>query len=667
MRQPRYVVPAILAVLAAASLAAWTWKRNAPARWARGPALGEIDRLVARSEFYPAYWLARRAQPYLPGNAQLARFWKEGCFVATLTTSPPAADVFVKPYRTPDEVWKPLGRTPLENFAMPLDMVRLRITKEGFEPVEAAFGGGPQSRSVLYTLDPKGTVPAGMVRVAGGLFAFRNHPRVELDDFWLDRYEVTNRAYKEFVDHGGYAKRDYWTQPFVKDGRTLSWEEAVGSFRDATGRPGPASWELGTYPDGQSEYPVSGVSWFEAAAYAQFAGKALPTFYHWFKATDVGRLFKAADTVFFSNFRGRGPVAVGSLDGTSPFGSYDMAGNVREWCATGSARERYILGGAWDEPANAYAGEQRLSPWSRDAVNGFRCARYMAALPVSLPPPVALAWRDYSAEKPASDEAFRTYTSLYSYDRTDLGAVVEKVEEDEHWRRERISFDAAYGNERVLGHLFLPRNARPPYQTVVFFPTGEAWLPRSSEYLRMSQFDFLMRTGRAVLHPVYKGTYERALPKDVEGPNEYRDLVVQQVKDFRRSLDYLETRPDIDHARLAVLELSGNMEVLLLALDKRLQVGVAHATGLSPSVVPAEIDAFNFAPRVRQPYLMLNGRYDSELPVEASQRPLFRLMGTPEKDKRFVLVESGHGVVRSPDRIRETVDWLDRYLGPVGR
>ena len=572
----------------------------------------------------------------------------------------------MKSYRAPDEEWKGLGRTPLENLALPYDMVRLRFTKEGFEPVEVAFGHGPQSRSVLYTLDPKGTVPAGMVRVAGGPFAFRKHPPVELDDFWLDRYEVTNRAYKGFVDGGGYAKRDYWTEPFVKDGRTLPWEEAMRSFRDATGRPGPATWELGSYPDGHGDHPVSGVSWFEASAYARFAGKALPTFYHWFKATDVGRIFKTADIVFFSNFRGAGSVPVGSLDGTSPFGGYDMAGNVREWCATGSDRERYILGGAWDEPAIAYVGEQRISPWVRDAANGFRCARYTTALPASLPAPVGLAWRDYSTEKPASEDAFRTYTSFYSYDRSDLQAEVEKVEEEEYWRRESVSFNAAYGGERMRAHLFLPRNAKPPYQTIVFVPTGEAWIQRSSEYLRMSHFDFLMRTGRAVLHPVYKGTYERALGKEIEGPSGWRDLVVQNVKDFRRSLDYLETRPDIDHARrLGVLQISGSMVALLMALDKRIQVGVAHGTGLPPSQEPAEIDVINFAPRARQPFLMVNGRYDSEVPVEASQRPLLRFMGAPDKDKRLVLVESGHGVVRSPDRIRETVDWLDRYLGPV--
>ena len=59
----------------------------------------------------------------------------------------------------------------------------------------------------------------------------------------------------------------------------------MAHFRDATGRPGPATWDLGSYPDGQDEHPVAGVSWYEAAAYAKFAGKSLPTIYHWLAAS----------------------------------------------------------------------------------------------------------------------------------------------------------------------------------------------------------------------------------------------------------------------------------------------------------------------------------------------------------------------------------------------
>jgi len=341
-----------------------------------------------------------------------------------------------------------------------------------------------------------------------------------------------------------------------------------------------------------------------------------------------------------------------------------MAGNVREWCATGSSLERYALGGGWTDAAQEYIDETRVAPWSRLAVNGFRCARYSTPLPV-LAAPAREAWRDYAGEKPVSDEAFESYRHFYSYDRADLKATVDSVEESEHWRRETVSFDAAYGRERVPAYLFLPRDAKPPYQTVVFVPTGAAFVQRSSDSLQMSHFDYLIRSGRAVLHPIYKGNYERITDEGDRGPNAERDLVVQQVKDFRRALDYLEARPDIDNARLAVLGVSGHFELYVLALDDRLKVGIAHAGGLAETRMPAEIDPINFAPRIHQPFLMLNGRYDSGFPVDLLQKPLLRLLGTPEKDRRHVLLETGHAVGVSLERARETVDWLDRYLGPV--
>jgi formylglycine-generating enzyme required for sulfatase activity len=97
--------------------------------------------------------------------------------------------------------------------------------------------------------------------------------KVKLPEYWLDKYEITNREFKKFIDAGGYRDRKYWVQPFVKNGRTLTWEQAMAEFRDPTGRPGPATWELGAYPEGQDEIPVSGVSWYEAAAYASLGGK----------------------------------------------------------------------------------------------------------------------------------------------------------------------------------------------------------------------------------------------------------------------------------------------------------------------------------------------------------------------------------------------------------
>ena len=77
--------------------------------------------------------------------------------------------------------------------------------------------------------------------------------------------------------------------------------------------------------------------------------------------------------------------------------------------------------------------------------------------------------------------------------------------------------------------------------------------------------------------------------------------------------------------------------------------------------------SLNFAPRVSVPILMLNGRYDDFFPLETSQLPLFHLLGTPAKDKKHLLYDAGHGSLPPREEIRESLDWLDKYLGPVRR
>jgi eukaryotic-like serine/threonine-protein kinase len=109
-----------------------------------------------------------------------------------------------------------------------------------------------------------------------------------------------------------------------------------------------------------------------------------------------------------------------------------------------------------------------------------------------------------------SAEVFQAYRRLYSYDRTSLKPTIASVDSTDNWRRERVSFDAAYGGERVIAHLFLPRRARPPYQTVVYFPTLSAVHATSSGFLELPLVDFLTRGGRAVMYPLYKGMYDAA-------------------------------------------------------------------------------------------------------------------------------------------------------------
>jgi dienelactone hydrolase len=661
-------VAAIAVLIAVAGAAAAWWRtRDAGPRWAREKALPEIARLVDQEDYHGAFLLARRAAPHLPGDASLHRFWKDHTFPLTVETDPAGASVAIKPYREVDAPWVPLGETPLKEVRAPQTSLRLRIVKAGFTPLEVASDFSGPLRVRRFTLDAEAEAPKGMVRVSGGPHGYRAVPEVRLEDFWLDRYEVTNREFKEFVSAGGYTRPELWKEPFVLDGRALSFPEASARFRDATGRPGPATWELGTYPEGQADHPVGGVSWFEAAAYARFAGKELPTLHHWMRATGTTHL---VDILLLSNFGGRGPEPAGRQPGVSAFGADDMAGNVKEWCSTASGAKRYILGGGWNEPSYMYMDMDAQSPWDRAPTYGFRCAKYAAPLPAAQLAPVAMvsAERNYAAEKPAADALFETYRRFYSYDKTPLEARVDAVQEAEHWRLEKVSFAAAYGGERVPAHLYLPRRGRPPYQVVVYWPAAEALRLHSSDDIRMKYMEYLLRSGRAVLHPIYKGTYERRLARAFAGPSEVRDTMVYFSKDLGRSLDYLETRPDVDAKRLAFYgnSLGATIAPVMLAVEPRFGAAVLQGGGLESWRPLPEADPFHFAPHARAPVLMLNGRYDFALPVETSQRALLRLFGARPEDKRHVVFEAGHAGFAMHDVIREVLDWLDRYLGPVG-
>jgi len=513
-----------------------------------------------------------------------------------------------------------------------------------------------------------------MVRIPGGtvsleLEGFYDLPPIDIPDYWMDRYEVTNKQFKQFVDAGGYQKPGYWKQPFVANGRTLSWEEAMSKFQDKTGRPGPSTWEIGNFPEGQVDYPVTGVSWYEAAAYAEYVGKDLPTVYHW---TNAALDYSFSDIIPLSNFSGRGLSAVGRYQGMSPYGTYDMAGNAKEWCRNATADKRFILGGAWNEPSYMFNAADAQSPFGRASTYSFRCVKYHrgAALPSAAAGALSLTIPDFTKEKTVPDKVFAVFKSLYRYDPAPLDSVLDPFEENtEFWKKQRVTFNAAYGNERMSAYLFLPKNATPPYQTVILYPGSWALYQRSSRDIELFGCDFVPKSGRALVYPIYKSHYERGDGLKDSSPDStalYRDHVIDWSKDLGRTIDYIETRKDLDHEKLAYygIDTGAYLGNILPAIEKRIKVVVLAGGGFSPSKKLPEVDEINFAPRVTMPTLMINGRYDFFFTLESSQNPMFKALGTPEKDKRHAVFDAGH--MPSHDQIiKEGLDWLDRYQGPV--
>jgi dienelactone hydrolase len=663
LRQPRIVVPAAAILLTLIALGAWLWTYQSRLQWARHVALPEIERLVGEESYVEAYHLAREVEDLIPEDPEFQRLWSQTTQPFSWETDPPGVDVYWKGYANIDDPWVHVGQTPLEEVAFPaVTYLRWKFTKDGFEPVEIGSYAYGEGRLTLVPLEEH---PSNMIRVSGGSVRLGTDDPVSPEDYWLDKYEVTNRQFKEFVDAGGYQNPDYWKHSFNKEGREIVWAEAMVEFVDTTGRPGPSTWELGDYPEGEDDFPVRGVSWYEAAAYAEFAKKSLPTVYHWLRATDT---LSPPIILEMSNFDGQGPAQVGSHQGLGPFGTYDMAGNVKEWCWNQTGDRRFILGGSWMEPVYMYRARHAQLPFERSPTYGFRCAKYEgSAAEASMKPVERSWWRDYSKEQPVGDDTFRIYESIYAYDPTELDAEVEPVEDSsKYWTKERVTFNAAYGNERMMAYLYLPVNTTPPYQTVVYYPGAGAWVMPSHEQEMMQYLDFIIRSGRVVVYPIYKGTFERRVTPGPQGPRARRDLLIQWFKDLARSVDYLETRTDIDRDKLAYYGYStgATRGPIFLALEKRFQTGVFLAGGLDRGTPLPEVDPFHFVSRVTMPVLIINGREDFRFPLESSQKPLLRLLGTPEEDKRLALLEGGH----VPPRIgiiKEMLDWLDRYLGPV--
>ena len=208
----------------------------------------------------------------------------------------------------------------------------------------------------------------------GGEGSDREHPqhKVWVDAFLINKYEVTNAQYEKFMKATGHKAPEYWN-----DGRF-----------------------------NKPEQPVVGVSWHDAVAYAKWAGKRLPTEAEWEKAARgglVGKRYPWGDEIshYNANYRERrdrwqnkSPVPVGSFP-PNGYGLYDMAGNVREWCADwyggdyyrsspernprgpNTGERRVLRGGSWS--LNTYflrcAYRFYVEPTGTGFLSGFRCSQ----------------------------------------------------------------------------------------------------------------------------------------------------------------------------------------------------------------------------------------------------------------------------------------------------
>jgi formylglycine-generating enzyme required for sulfatase activity/tRNA A-37 threonylcarbamoyl transferase component Bud32 len=689
IRRPAYAIPAGVLVLLAI-LAIILPGRARAARERGREQLARAALLADSGRYAPAYAALTEAERALPGDSAVARLMPKVADIFTLTSEPAGARVYIQRFAA-EAADHPgdsalLGETPIPARRMARGDYRLVIAKDGFIPVAtpSAVHGSRPRRSGFRTgeavpigvrLVPADAAPPDMVLVPGGTYRLVG-PKIplgleaRLDDFFLDKYEVSNEQYRAFVAAGGYRPA------------------ALRRFTDKSGMAGPRGWTGQDYPQGQGRYPVTDVSWLEASAYCAAAGKRLPTVFEWEKAARNGLTapgegvmmpwgyVRAGDaTSQRANFGGSGTAPVDAYPfGISTYGAYNMAGNVKEWTANPLQDGYGVTGGSWEDPIYLYSTFGALGAGAASRSLGFRCARVAGT---------AASGHDQGAFRipfegrtprytPVSAAAFRALLEHYRYDPRPLEAHVLETVVTPDWRRLKIRYVALEG-DTALAYLYLPKLATAPFQAMVYICSSAAFVqvrtvPEEVEWAIGPN----IRAGRAVLAPVLKGMAERGFGPGWEPPASnsvrFRDMMVLHATEMRRGVDYLASRDDIDMRRLTYIGLSwgAGSRITLAAVDDRFHAVVLLGGGIDERVQPTlpEASNINFAPYIRPPKLLLNGRDDEEHPWLTRALPLWNLLREP---KQLVLVPGGGHMPPLEARVPAINRFLDQTLGPVRR
>ena len=276
-----------------------------------------------------------------------------------------------------------IGKTPIRDHLLVAGEYLINLSFEGMNSIEFLVQIAPgESFEVRRTLLAQNEEFLGMVRIDEGI----SSDGQSIPAFLIDKHEVTNTEFFEFVSAGGYREKRFWPDELTVGGVSSPWESAVKSFIDKTGIQGPRFWSGGKYPEGKGDHPVIGISWYEALAYTRWAGKDLPTWDQWWMAAKGGAegLYPWGDDALTphlrANFGYEGTMGVESYPmGVSPFGCFDMAGNVREWLKDSKLRKGLytVVGGSWKDPFYMFEPPHAESfdpDFSGDYI-GFRCVK----------------------------------------------------------------------------------------------------------------------------------------------------------------------------------------------------------------------------------------------------------------------------------------------------
>jgi pimeloyl-ACP methyl ester carboxylesterase len=272
--------------------------------------------------------------------------------------------------------------------------------------------------------------------------------------------------------------------------------------------------------------------------------------------------------------------------------------------------------------------------------------------------------------EPAPEIALDAYLSSFKFVPFDAEPLLISEHDRDFGVLRKISLNMSKHDGRFEAYVFIPKGYKPPYQSMVYMSGDYAFrrgarMEPSIPWEVKDVFSPYLHSGRAIIWPVWHGSYER-YDGWREAPNELRGVIFFErlqrwVTDTAAIVDYLDASEDFND-RVAWLGLSfgGAFPNSTHFFTPPFRTAIL----LSGKPLMRSPMSVSFWRRFSLPVLLLKGRFDLLSPVVRAERWIDTI-GTPADDKRLVIYDANHWPMPRNQMIREVIDWLDHYLGPV--
>jgi len=484
-----------------------------------------------------------------------------------------------------------------------------------------------------------------------------NFEETQIESFSLAKNEVSNKEYQEFVDAGGYENPAYWDFPFEVGNKIYDFNSSIKLFTDKYGQLGPANWSYGKFPAGLENLPVTGISWFEARAYARYSNLSLPNLYQWLFASGIpDDWFTVNQSV--TNESNYNSTQLREVSNNA--GSYNelnnIGGNVKEWALNpnGDEKEKYsIMGGAYNEASYTFNNYYSLSPFDRSIGNGFRLSKNLSNKKSELDNEIIPDFkRNFDELEDVSDEVFEVYKSQFDYGNKPLNSITTNIEDfNEGYTAQKFELETTYqSDEKLTGYIVFSNKFKDKYSPVIIFPNASSIGTNSDSEFPNLGFKHLLDEGYAIIQPMYFNTYNREKILKTFWASEsedYKDAIIKIGQDYKRTLDYIESRNDFDFSKMSYFGYSWGSTTsnYLLAIDERIKAAVICVGGLMLQKSKKEVEAHYYVRRIKTPILHIIGKEDGIFGYEENYKPWKKLIGTPKDKLKLIELDNvGHGL-----------------------